>query len=125
MADIIQLNEKEIKSQLGDMVRQSVEDTLNTMLDEEADQITQAHKYERTEKRLSGLAARAVFPISTGKLECFNNEIFFEHLDSLIYRCLNTPSIYIMCTFCVFPEKSAVYTINWAIFCGKNKKRCY
>ena len=74
MADIIQLNEKEIKSQLGDMVRQSVEDTLNTMLDEEADQITQAHKYERTEKRLSGLAARAVFPISTGNLEGFNNK---------------------------------------------------
>ena len=52
MADIIQLNEKEIKSQLGDMVRQSVEDTLNAMLDEESDQITQANKYERTEKRL-------------------------------------------------------------------------
>jgi len=52
MADIIQLNEAEIKSQLGDLVRQSVEDTLNAMLDAEADQITQAHKYERTEKRL-------------------------------------------------------------------------
>ncbi len=52
MADIIQLNESEIKSQLGNMVRQSVEDTLNAMLDAEADQITQAHKYERTEKRL-------------------------------------------------------------------------
>lgn len=52
MADIIQLNHAEIKSQLGDLVRQSVEDTLNAMLDAEADQITQAHKYERTEKRL-------------------------------------------------------------------------
>ena len=52
MADIIQLNQAEIKSQLGDLVRQSVEDTLNAMLDAEADQITQAHKYERTEKRL-------------------------------------------------------------------------
>ena len=39
MADIIQLNQEEIKSQLGDMVRKSVEDTLNTMLDAEADQI--------------------------------------------------------------------------------------
>lgn len=48
MADIIQLNQAEIKSQLGDLVRKSVEDTLNAMLDEEADQITQAHKYERT-----------------------------------------------------------------------------
>ena len=52
MADIIQLNQEEIKSQLGELVRQSVEDTLNAMLDAEADQITQAHKYERTEKRL-------------------------------------------------------------------------
>ena len=52
MAEIIQLNQAEIKSQLGDLVRQSVEDTLNAMLDAEADQITQAHKYERTEKRL-------------------------------------------------------------------------
>ena len=51
MADIIQLNQEEIKSQLGDLVRQSVEDTLNAMLDAEADQITQAHRYERTEKR--------------------------------------------------------------------------
>ena len=52
MADIIQFNQEEIKSQLGDLVRQSVEETLNAMLDAEADQITQAHKYERTEKRL-------------------------------------------------------------------------
>ena len=50
MADIIQLNQEEIKSQLG-VVRKSVEDTLNTMLDAEADQITQAHKYERTDTR--------------------------------------------------------------------------
>ena len=39
MADIIQFNQEEIKSQLGDLVRQSVEDTLNAMLDAEADQI--------------------------------------------------------------------------------------
>lgn len=37
MADIIHLNQEEIKSQLGDMVRKSVEDTLNAMLDAEAD----------------------------------------------------------------------------------------
>ncbi len=50
MADIIHLNEEEVKSQLGEMVRQSVEVTLNAMLDAEADEITQAHKYERTEQ---------------------------------------------------------------------------
>nr|MBQ4456219.1 hypothetical protein [Clostridia bacterium] len=46
MADIIQLNQEEIKSQLGDLVKQTVEDTLNAMLDAEADEITQAHKYD-------------------------------------------------------------------------------
>ena len=39
MADIIQLNQTEIKSQLGELVRQSVEDTLNALLDAEADQM--------------------------------------------------------------------------------------
>ena len=44
MGDIVQLNEKEIKSQLGEMVRKSVEETLNAMLEEEADRNTQAHR---------------------------------------------------------------------------------
>ena len=52
MGNIVQLNEGEIKNQLGEMVRQSVEDTLNSMLDAEADQITNAHRYERTEGRV-------------------------------------------------------------------------
>lgn len=51
MGNIVQLNEGEIKNQLGELVRQSVEDTLNAMLDAEADQITNAHRYERTEER--------------------------------------------------------------------------
>lgn len=52
MGKIVQLNEGEIKNQLGELVRQSVEDTLNAMLDAEADQITKAHRYERTEERV-------------------------------------------------------------------------
>ena len=51
MGNIVQLNEAEIKTQLGEMVRKTVEDTLNAMLDEEADKITQAHRYERSENR--------------------------------------------------------------------------
>ena len=39
MGKIVQLNEGEIKSQLGEMVRASVEETLNAMLEEEADRI--------------------------------------------------------------------------------------
>ena len=51
MGEIIQLNEEKVKSELGEMVRKSVEETLNTMLDEEADRNTQAHRYERSETR--------------------------------------------------------------------------
>ena len=49
---IIQLNEGAIKQELSELVRQSVEDTLNAMLDEEADRLTNATRYERTEERL-------------------------------------------------------------------------
>lgn len=49
---IITLNESAIKQELGDLVRQSVEDTLNVLLDEEADRLTNASRYERTEERV-------------------------------------------------------------------------
>jgi len=51
MGDIIQLNQAEIKGQLKDLVRGTVEETLNKLLDEEADRITNAHRYERNEDR--------------------------------------------------------------------------
>ena len=49
---IISLNEGAIKQELGEMVRQSVEDTLNALLDEEADRLTNATRYERKDERL-------------------------------------------------------------------------
>ena len=52
MDNIIQLNQEELKSQLGTLVRETVESTLNKLLDEEADRITNAHRYERNEERL-------------------------------------------------------------------------
>jgi transposase-like protein len=48
---IVQLNEGAIKSELKEMVRNSVEETLNKLLEQEAEQLTQAAKYERTQKR--------------------------------------------------------------------------
>ena len=48
---IVQLNEGAIKEELRDLVRNSVEETLNGLLDQEAEQLTQAAKYERTTKR--------------------------------------------------------------------------
>lgn len=48
---IIQLNEGIIKEEIKDLVRNSVEETLNGLLDKEAADLTNAAKYERTENR--------------------------------------------------------------------------
>ena len=48
---IIQLNEESVKSELKELVRNSVEETLNELLNKEAEELTSAAKYERTEAR--------------------------------------------------------------------------
>lgn len=48
---IVQLNEEVIKGQLKELVRASVEETLNELLDAEAEKLTHAARYERTEQR--------------------------------------------------------------------------
>ena len=49
--EIVQLNEQIIRTELKELVRQSVEEVLNGLLDAEADLLTNARKYERTEDR--------------------------------------------------------------------------
>jgi transposase-like protein len=51
MGKIIEVNEAFIKDQLGEMVRGTVEEALNTMLDKEADQLCNAQRYEHSEAR--------------------------------------------------------------------------
>lgn len=48
---IVQLNEEVIKVELKELVRSSVEETLNGLLEQEAQQLTNAAKYERSEER--------------------------------------------------------------------------
>ena len=48
---IIQLNEGIIKDELKELVRSSVEETLNGLLDKEAEELVNAGKYERTAGR--------------------------------------------------------------------------
>ena len=48
---IVQLNEEVIKGQLKELVRGSVEETLNELLETEAQKLTQAARYERNEQR--------------------------------------------------------------------------
>ncbi len=49
---IIKIDEAQIRNHLGEMVRSTVEETLNDMLDAEADQLCGASRYERTEARV-------------------------------------------------------------------------
>lgn len=48
---IVHLNEEVIKGQLKELVRGSVEETLNGLLEAEAEKLTQAGRYERSEQR--------------------------------------------------------------------------
>lgn len=48
---IVQINEEVVKNHLGELVRTSVEETLNGLLDAEADRICNAQRYEHTEQR--------------------------------------------------------------------------
>ena len=48
---IIQLNEAAIKGELKDLVKNSVEETLNALLEHEADELVKAERYERTSER--------------------------------------------------------------------------
>ena len=48
---IVQLNEEIIKGQIRELVRGSVEETLNELLEKEAESLTQAARYERSEAR--------------------------------------------------------------------------
>lgn len=48
---VIQIDEARIKDHLGEMVRGTVEETLNAMLDAEADRLCGAGRYERSEAR--------------------------------------------------------------------------
>jgi transposase-like protein len=50
--NIININEKEIRDHLGKLVKNSVEETLNSMLDAEADAMCKAQRYERTPERV-------------------------------------------------------------------------
>ena len=51
MKNVIQIDESQIQEHLGELVRGTVEETLNKLLDAEADQLCNAARYERTDAR--------------------------------------------------------------------------
>jgi transposase-like protein len=51
LGKVIKIDEDQIQQHLGELVRGTVEETLNKLLDAEADQLCNAARYERTEAR--------------------------------------------------------------------------
>lgn len=51
--EIVRLNEEALKGQLKGLVRGSAEETLNELLEQEAEKLTQTARYERNEVRQS------------------------------------------------------------------------
>jgi len=68
---VIKIDESQINSHLDTMVRSTVEETLNRMLDEEADQLCNAQRYEHTERRKDSRAGHYKRQLHTkaGKVE--------------------------------------------------------
>lgn len=56
LSNVIKINEAQIQDHLGEMVRLTVEETLNAMLDAEADELCNAKRYERSARRTNGRA---------------------------------------------------------------------
>ena len=51
MGQVIQIDEARIRDHLGEMVRGTVEEILNALLDAEADRLCGAGRYERSQGR--------------------------------------------------------------------------
>ena len=58
VGNVIRIDEERIRDHLGRIVRGTVEDTLNALLDAEADRLCNAARYERTEARRDTRAGR-------------------------------------------------------------------
>ncbi len=52
LGGVVQADEAKIREHLGELVRGSVEETLNTMLEAEAEQLCRAGRYERSPERV-------------------------------------------------------------------------
>ena len=51
VAGLVKVNEEEVRGYLDKVIRDSVEETLNTFLDTKADELCLAKRYERTPER--------------------------------------------------------------------------
>lgn len=71
LGKVVSIDEAKIKSHLDEMVRKSVEETLNGLLDAEADALCKAGRYERSQERVDTRAGHYTRGLETkaGKVE--------------------------------------------------------
>ena len=67
LSKVIRIDESEIQSHLDKMVRGTVEDALNAMLDAEADEMCNAQRYERAPDRVDTRAGLAQGDLLAGQ----------------------------------------------------------
>ncbi len=63
---VIEINQQELDTHLSDIVKNIVEETLNALLDAEADELCKARKYERNNERASTKAGHYERSLLTG-----------------------------------------------------------
>ena len=57
---VIEVDERQLRAHVSEVVRQSVEETLNGLLEAEADELCKARRYERNAERASTRAGHYV-----------------------------------------------------------------
>jgi hypothetical protein len=91
---IVSIDEGAAKNQLSALVRNSVEETLNTLLDEEAQSLCNAEKYSRDEERQNSRAGyyRRQLVTKAGEvtLKCLNSDKL--NLKLRLYSVINDVS---------------------------------
>jgi len=90
MGRVIKIDEGRIRDHLGEMVRGTVEEALNALLDAEADRLCGAERYERTEGRKDTRAAAVI-----GELRALRLTRAAELIDACIGETL---------TYYAFPD---------------------
>ena len=90
--NIVQFNEEIIKGQIKELVRGSVEETLNELLEKEAESLTQAARYERSEARQGYRSGHYDRNLTTSNTPTGAVSLLLRFLDSLTV-CQKTSSL--------------------------------
>lgn len=76
---VIRVDESELRSHVEEVMRKSVEETLNGLLDAEADRLCQAKRYERTADRVDTRAGHYDRKLQLRQAKCRSRFLDCDH----------------------------------------------